>query len=137
MITYNGHNQPVRGVLFHPGGKEVYSAGSDNKLHRWSIAEGKKAAEAGLAGEAYKLTPAGETFFASSADNKVRQFNAADQKLVREFTGAKDWVLSTAYSSAAKRVAGGAFDGQVYIWNAADGTLVTSFLAAPGYVRSN
>ena len=39
LITYNGHNQPVRGVLFHPDGKEVYSAGSDNKLHRWSIAE--------------------------------------------------------------------------------------------------
>jgi WD40 repeat protein len=134
LITYNGHNQPVRGVLFHPDGKEVYSAGSDNKLHRWSIAEGKKAADAPLGGEAYKLTPAGETFFASSADNKVRQFNAADQKQIREFTGAKDWILSTAYDTTNKRLAGGAFDGQVYIWNVADGTLVTSFSAAPGYV---
>jgi len=133
LVTYNGHNQPVRGVLFHPDGKEAYSAGSDNKLHRWSIADGKKAADAGLVGEAYKLTPAEATFFASSADFKVRQFNAADQKLVREFTGPKDWILSTAYSAAAKRIAGGAFDGQVYIWNAADGTLVTSFYAAPGY----
>ena len=133
LITYNGHNQPVRGVLFHPDGKEVYSAGSDNKLHRWSIAEGKKAADAGLGGEAYRLTPAGEGFFASSADNKIRQFNAADQKQLRELTGAKDWVLSTAYNSAAKRLAGGAFDGQVFVWNAADGTLLTSFYAAPGY----
>jgi WD40 repeat protein len=133
LITYNGHNQPVRGVLFHPDGKEVYSAGSDKKLHRWSIAEGKKAAEASLGEEAYKLTPAGETFFASSADNKVRQFNAADQKQIREFTGAKDWVISTAYDGANQRLAGGAFDGQVYVWNAADGTLVTSFFGAPGY----
>jgi WD40 repeat protein len=134
LITYNGHNQPVRGVLFHPDGKEVFSAGSDNKLHRWSIAEGKKAADVGLGGEAYKLTPAAESFFASSADNKVRQFNATDQKLARELTGAKDWVLSTAYNSAAKRLAGGAFDGQVFVWNAADGTLVTSFYAAPGFM---
>ena len=106
LITYNGHNQPVRGVLFHPDGKQMYSAGSDNKLHRWSIAEGKKAADAPLGGEAYKLTPAGEMFFASSADNKVRQFNATDQKQIREFTGAKDWVLSTAYDPV-KQAPGG------------------------------
>ena len=60
-----------------------------------------------------KLTPAGETFFASSADNKVRQFNAADQKQLREFTGAKDSILPTAYDATNKRLAGGAFDGQV------------------------
>jgi WD40 repeat protein len=134
LITYNGHNQPVRGVLFHPEGKEMYSAGSDNKLHRWSIADGKKGSEAGLAGEGYKLTPAGELFFASSADNKVRQYNFTEQKPVREFTGAKDWVLSTAYHAATKRVAGGAFDGRVTVWNAEDGSVVTSFVAAPGYV---
>src|SRR5262245_7859866 len=134
LITYNGHNQPARGVLFHPEGKEVYSSGSDNKLHRWNIAEGKKAADVGLAGEAYKLTAAGERFLASSADNKVRQFNFTDQKPVREFTGAKDWVLSTAYHSGTKRLAGGAFDGNVFVWNAEDGSLVTSFLAAPGFV---
>jgi WD40 repeat protein len=134
LITYNGHNQPVRGVLFHPEGKEMYSAGSDNKLHRWSIAEGKKAADTGLAGEAYKLTPAGEQFLASSADSKIRQFNFSDIKPARELTGAKDWILSTAFHGDAKRLAGGAFDGQVYIWNAEDGKLITSFYAAPGFV---
>jgi uncharacterized protein with WD repeat len=134
LITYNGHNQPVRGVLFHPDGKQVYSAGSDSKLHRWTIADGKKAADASLGGEAYKLTPGGDTFFASSADNKVRQFNAADQKQLREFIGAKDWVLSTAYHAPTNRLTGGAFNGQVFVWNAADGAVVTSFIAAPGYL---
>jgi hypothetical protein len=135
LITYNGHNQPVRGVLFHPEGKEVYSAGSDNKLHRWSIAEGKmeKGASAPLGGEGYKLTPAGEAFFASSADNMVRQFNAKDQKQLREFSRVKDWVLSTAYNDKTKLVAGGAFDGQIFVWNADDGSAVASFYAAPGY----
>src|SRR3954471_20686827 len=90
LITYNGHNQPVRGVLFHPDGKQVYSSGSDNKLHRWAIADGKKAADASLGGEGYKLTAGGDSLFVASADNKVRQFNAADQKQIREFTGAKD-----------------------------------------------
>jgi WD40 repeat protein len=133
LITYNGHNQPVRGVLFQPDGKQMYSAGSDNKLHRWAIADGKKAADAPLGGEAYKLTPAGDNFLTSSADNKIRQFNAADQKLVKEFPGAKDWVLSTAYHPTTKRLAGGTFNGQVLIWNADDGKVVATLTAAPGF----
>lgn len=133
LITYNGHNQAVRGVLFHPEGKEIYSSGSDNKLHRWSIADGKKAADAALGGEAFKLTPAGEYFYTSAADSKVRQFNQKDQKQVREVVGAKDWVLTTAHHAASKLLAGGTFDGQVFLWNAEDGSLVRSFPAAPGY----
>jgi hypothetical protein len=133
LVTYNGHNQPVRGVLFHAGGSDVFSAGGDNKLHRWSIAEGKKIADAALGGEAYKLAAGGEFFFTAAADNKIRQFAAADQKQLRELTGAKDWVLSAAYSPAAKRVAGGTFDGRVLVWNAENGSLVASFPAAPGY----
>jgi dipeptidyl aminopeptidase/acylaminoacyl peptidase len=134
LITYNGHNQPVRGVLFAPEEKDVFSAGSDNKLHRWSIAEGKKAADVNLGGEAYKLTPGGDSHFIGSAANSVRQFAAKDQKQLREFSGAKDWILSTAYDAAGKRLAGGTFDGQVFVWNAEDGKLITSFCAAPGYV---
>src|SRR5262245_10918121 len=133
LITYNGHNQPVRGVFFHPDGKEVYSAGSDNKLHRWSIAEGTTAADAPLGGEAYRLTPARGGLFPSSADNMVREFGAKDHKQLREFTRVKDWVLSTAFNDKTKLVAGGAFDGQVFVWNSEDGSPVASFYAAPGY----
>lgn len=133
LITYNGHNNSVRGVHFHPEGKDAYSAGSDNKLHRWTIADGKKVSEIGLGGEGYKLTPAGDAFFASSSDMKVRQFNHADTKPAREILGAKDWVLSTAYSPQAKLLAGGTFDGQVFVFSAEDGKLITSFSACPGY----
>lgn len=137
LVTYNGHNQSVRGVLFHPEGKEVYSSGSDNKLHRWAIADGKKAGEAGLGGEAYKLTPTGETFLSSSTDKKVREFSTKDHKQVREIAGAKDWVLSTAYDAASQRLAGGTFDGQVVVWNAVDGKVVTSFCAMPGFAQAD
>jgi WD40 repeat protein len=133
LITYSGHNQPVRGVLFHPDGKEVYSAGSDSKLHRWTIAEGKKSAETGLGGEAYKLTAAGEQLLTASADHKARQWNAKEHKQVRELAGPKDWLLATAFHAGTKRIAGGTFDGQVFVWNADDGAVVVSFTAAPGY----
>lgn len=133
LITYSGHNNAVRGVLFHPDGADVFSAGSDNKIHRWQIADAKKTAEVAFGGEVYKLSPAGEFFFASSAEQKVRQFNAKDQKQVREFAGANDWVLAAACHGATKRVAGGSFDGEVKVWNLDDGAVVTSFFAAPGY----
>lgn len=133
LITYSGHNQPVRGVLFHPDGAEIYSSGSDNKVHRWKIADAAKTKEIGLGGEAYKLAAAGEFFLTASAENKVRQFKAKEQEQVREYAGPKDWVLSAAMHAGTKRIAGGAFDGQVFVWNADDGAIVTSFYAAPGY----
>jgi len=133
LITYSGHSQPVRGVLFHPDGAEVYSSGSDNKVHRWKIADAAKSSEIGLGGEVYKLAPAGEFFLTASADNKVRQFKAKEQQQVRELPGAKDWVLSAAMHLGTKRIAGGTFDGQVFVWNSDDGALVTAFQAAPGY----
>lgn len=132
LITYNGHNQAVRGVLFHENGTEMYSTGSDNKLHRWAIADGKKAADASFGGEPNKLTPAGESFFVAVGDNKVRQFNAKDQKQIREFAGPKDWVLSTAWHAGTKRVAGGTFDGKIFLWNGDDGAAIRSFPALPG-----
>lgn len=133
LITYSGHQQAARGVMFHPDGAEVYSSGSDNKVHRWKIADAAKTSEIGFGGEVYKLTSGVDFFFTSSAEQKVRQFNAKDQAQVREYPGAKDWVLSAAYHAGTKRVAGGSFDGEVKIWNAEDGKDVISFLAAPGF----
>lgn len=132
LITYSGHQQPVRGVLFHPDGAEVYSSGSDNKIHRWKIADAAKTSEVAFGGEVYKLTPAGEFFLTSSAEQKVRQFKAKEQAAVREYPGAKDYVLSAAFNLPTKRVAGGTFDGEVKIWNADDGKDVVTILAAPG-----
>jgi WD40 repeat protein len=132
LITYSGHNQPVRGVLFHPDGAEVYSSGSDNKVHRWKIADAAKTKESGFGGEVYKLTLSGEQFLTASADNKVRQFKAKEQDQIRELAGPKDWVLSAAMHPATKRIAGGTFDGQVFVWNADDGAVIASFTAAPG-----
>ena len=133
LVTYSEHNQPVRGVMFHPDGAQVYTSGSDNKVRRWKIADGKRAGETGLGGEVYKLAPAGEFFLTASAEKKVRQFQAKEQKQVREFPAVSDWILSAAYHAGTKRIAGGTFDGQVFIWNAEDGSQVAAFHAAPGY----
>lgn len=133
LVTYSGHNQIVRGVQFHPEGKEVYSIGSDNKLHRWTVAEGKKVQETALGAEPQRLALWGEWLAIATTDNKVRLLTAADQKPVRELAGAKDWLLSVDGHAASGQLAGGTFDGQVLIWNQADGKLLRTFFAAPGY----
>jgi len=132
LVTYSGHGEPVRGVAFQPGGAEVYSSGGDNRIHRWKIDDGKKSAEVRFGGEVFKLPTSGEFLFATSADKTVRQFEAASQKQIHSLGGHQDWALSVDFHPATQRIASGGFDGEVRIWNAADGSLVTTFLAAPG-----
>ncbi len=133
LVTYSGHGQPVRGVAFHPEGNEVYSSGADNKIHRWKIADGKKSADVGFGGEVFKLARGGEFLFATSADKTVRQLDAKSHSQVRSYSGHADWVLTTAYHAGTQRLASGGFDGEIRVWNTQDGSLVQSFLAAPGY----
>ncbi|MFT5528323.1 MAG: WD40 repeat protein, partial [Pirellulaceae bacterium] len=84
-------------------------------------------------GPVYKLMNYGDVFLATSTDKSVRQFESASHKLIRKYDGQQDWTLSSAFHAGTKRVAAGAFDGRVVIWNADDGKEVTSFFAAPGY----
>ncbi|MBW3599152.1 MAG: hypothetical protein KY475_18015 [Planctomycetes bacterium] len=136
LITFSDHNQPVKGVAFHPSGEEVYSSGADNKVMLWKIADGKKSADvAGFGAEAYKLETGEDQLFAVSADKSARQFNLNDRKHVRDYRGHEEWVLTAAYHPPTKRLATGAFDGEVRIWNVEDGAQTAKFLAAPGYAK--
>ncbi|GIW94135.1 MAG: hypothetical protein KatS3mg110_2176 [Pirellulaceae bacterium] len=132
LVTYSGHNQPVRGVAFHPDGKQVYSSGADNKIHRWNIADGKKAAEASLGGEVYRLVVCGDMLVATSADRTARLYKLDNLEQIRSLSGHGDWVLSAAAHSASRRLATGAFNGEVRVWNLDNGELVKSFVASPG-----
>lgn len=135
ISTHTEHNEAVQGVLFNADGAQVYSSGDDRKVRLWTAAEGKKVAEiAGFGGQVFKLEPGGEFFFAPSADKTVKQYELATQKLVRSYAGHKEWVLSAAYHAGTQRLAGGGFDGEVRIWNTADGMPVVNFYAVPGYV---
>lgn len=133
LVTYSGHGQPVKGVAFHPEGADAYSSGADNKIHRWTIAEGKKSAEAALGGEVHKLTLVGDHLFAASADKLVRQFEAKTLKEVRKFAAHNDWAIATAFHAGTGRLASGTFDGEVRIWNVETGDQAVAFFAAPGY----
>ncbi len=135
LVTFSGHGQPVKGVAFHPDGAEVFSAGADKKIQRWKVADGAKTAEIGFGDEVYKLPMSGGFLFASSADKTVRQFDGKTQAAVRQYAGSPDWALCVTYHDGTKRVAAGGFNGEVRIWNAADGAAVTTIVAAPNLAK--
>jgi WD40 repeat protein len=53
---------------------------------------------------------------------------------VRQFAGLGDYVYALAVSQDAALVAAGAYDGEVRVWKLADGAVVKSFNASPGYI---
>lgn len=136
VVTFSDHNQPVKGVAFHPDDKQVYSSGADNRVLLWKIEDGKKSADvAGFGGEVYKLTKGEDFLFAVSADKSARQFHLSNRNQIRDYRGHAEWVLSVAFHAPTKRLATGAFDGEVRIWNVEDGKQVAQFYAAPGYTN--
>lgn len=136
-ITYSGHSATVQGVAFHPSGTEVLSAGADNKIHQWTIADGKKTADfASFGGEVYKLATAGDRLITSSADRTARLFEIASKKQLFSFAGHTDAVLSAAFHESTQRAATGTFDGELRLWNLADGKQLLAFPAAPGFKKT-
>jgi WD40 repeat protein len=134
VVTFAQHNAAVKGVFWHPENNKVYSSGSDNQIRRWELNEAKQVANVGFGDEVYKMIGGGpEFFYAASADKTVRQFKRADGGQAKQFAGMTDAALSVAYHAATNRVASGAFDGRVIVWNVADAAVISNFLAAPGY----
>ncbi len=131
LITFSGHGQPVKGIAFHPDGGEMFSAGADRKIQRWKLADAAKTAEIGFGDEVYRLPTGGGFLFASSADRTVRQFDVKTLAPVRQYAGATDWPLCVAFHAGTGRIAAGCYNGEVRVWNAADGAAGATILAAP------
>ncbi len=131
LVSYPGHGAAVRGVAFLPDGKQVLSTGTDKKLHRWEVEGAKKVIEVAVGGEAYKIVRGDAFVFLPGADNQLRRIDTATNKVSHTLAGYQDWVLSTAFHAGTNRVAGGAMNGEVRLWNAADGTLIRNWIAKP------
>jgi WD40 repeat protein len=134
IATFPGHAEAVYTVAFTPGAKTMTTGGADNQIRIWSPDEDGKqvAAIGGFGGAVFRLVyhPDGKHFVACSADKTVRVF--ANNAQERALQGHKDWVYSVALSADGKTIASGSWDGEVRLWNMADGAAIKMIVAAPG-----
>lgn len=136
LVTFPGHAQPVYTIAFTPDGKSVASGGEDNSIRMWNPdADGKQIRQVGgFGGTVFRLrfSPDGQFLAAASGDKAVHIFKANGSS-VRTLQGHQDWIYSLAISRDSKTVASGSWDGDVRLWNLADGKPIRNFLAAPGF----
>jgi WD40 repeat protein len=96
--------------------------------------DGKKIRDIGGHGMTiFKLqfTPDGSQLLSCSADKTAREFNPGNGQQTRALQGHNDWVYVATISRDGKLIATGSWDGEVRIWNAADGTPMKNFIAIP------
>lgn len=129
--SYMGHGAALMTAAFLSEDKAA-SAGKEKAVHLWNITDGKKQNEVGgAAGEISAIIATKDHFFASSLDGKVRQYATRNRKLIRTFEGHRNAVYCIAFHEETGRLAAGAYDGTVIIWDTAKGRIDGNFVAAP------
>jgi WD40 repeat protein len=133
-LTFPEHQNIVYDVVAGADGKEAFSVGEDRQVRVWSTTDGKQLRTIPGHGQAlFKVLLCPDAVLATcSADTTVRLWNSENGKPVRTLRGFSDWVYALALSPDGKRIAAGAWNGEVRIWNLADGSLLRTFNASPG-----
>ncbi len=148
ITTYAGHKQPVFDVGFRPDGQQAVSCGADGKIHIWKVVgtgaasgmsetpqDEKTISMMGSGTHPYHsiaITP--QAIFGCSDDGSVSGYTLDSWKLAQSQLGHNYPVYAVAHSESTQRLASGDHGGQVCVWNA-EGILITTFTAAPGYGR--
>ncbi|HEV3256395.1 MAG TPA: c-type cytochrome domain-containing protein [Gemmataceae bacterium] len=136
VLTFPDHQNGVFGVAIKSDGKIAASVGQDNQVRYWNAtADGKQIRASGGHGmEIYKVIwhPKLPILVTCSADKTVRIWNPDSGAQVHTLSGHTDYVYGLALSSDGKLVASGSWNGEVKIWNVADGKVVKEFNASPG-----
>lgn len=131
--AYLKHEEPLVAVAWSDDGAQVFSAGRDRKVHVWKSADAKPVGEiTGFGADLLTLRCGLGLLFTSSADGIVRAYSQDKRELVRQFPPAPDWVYCLAVDAKSRRLIGGCYNGQVLVWDLADGKLLKSFVANPG-----
>lgn len=131
--THTGHGDFVTGVVWADN-KTVISASREKEAHRWNARDGKKAGElSGWEAAPTRLVLSSNRLFSAAMDRTVREHDLEKKSVIRTFGGARDAMHTLAWHAASQRLAGGSHNGEVLVWNGADGKLLLKFLAAPGH----
>ena len=138
VLTFPDHQNAVFGVGVKKDSKAGFSAGLDKQVRMWNATgEGKQIKVIGNhSDEILKMVqhPTEPIMVTTSADKSVKVWNPESGANTKTLTGLTDHVFAAAISPDGKQVAAGGYDGEVRVWNVADGAVVKGFNASPGYV---
>lgn len=131
LATQWQHDSPLIACRFEPQSRFVFSSSEDNKIERWTLADGKKIVLAGHESWVWCLgfSKDGETLYSGGGDGKLISWPASadEPKPARTIPAHEGWVRCLAVSPDGQFIATGGNDRMVRIWNAADGAKVKEF----------
>ena len=160
FTTYTGHTRQYKAytgrfrvydVVFDSKTRSLLSAGEGRAIRLWDAEKAR--AENGTAGDmekrfsveghtryldhhfkhtAFKLSARDGHVFSASGDGIVKRHDIASQELVRRYEGGSDWLFALDVHLPSRKVAAGAFNGEVRIWDTETGETTGVFNAAPG-----
>lgn len=133
-VTYNGHDTPLLGAIFHPTGSTVLSlAAHARELHRWDIATGLAKAKAfQFDSELLRFAANGALLYTTSlADDAIQVSQLSDRAPLFTLYGHRASVQSLAFPRGSQTLASGSYDGEVILWDLACGTWTQRFKAVP------
>lgn len=131
LASYPGHQSAVRGIAAIGDGSQWMTVGGNQQWHRWEVEGVKKTAEIGLGSESAKLTQVGTSLFIPGSDGGWRLLDVTKNAIALQPKGHTDWVSAMAVHVATGRVATGSLNGEIRVWNLADGTMLQSWMAKP------
>ncbi len=138
LAEVGAHVGSVNGLVINPGTAAAITAGDDGFLKAWSPTP---VAAKTLPGHtapirALAMTTDNASCYTASDDRTVRQFTLAAAKETRSLKGPLANVVSVATHPSNAFIAGGTADSRIFLWNNADGKVLTDWLAHAGAVTS-
>jgi WD40 repeat protein len=136
VLTVPDHQAIVYSVVVDQKGKTASTVGADKLLRTWDIADGKQVQiYYEHSGEVFKVAgqPDSHILATTSADRTVRIWDKKADKnnAFKTLTEHNDYVYSLAFSPDGKKLAAGAFNGKVVVWNTGDWKKISQWEVKP------
>jgi len=134
--TLSGHTHYVLSVSWRANGRTIASSGADKAVKLWSFPDGaqqKSVEDFKKEVTSVRFVGLGGELLTASGDDRVRMLKE-DGGNLRDFTGGKGFIFSTAITPDGQLVLGGGQDSVLRAWNVTTGKALFSLDPPPAEV---
>jgi WD40 repeat protein len=125
LVTFRGHERPVRQVLFSLDGRTLLSSSFDGTVRIWDASGGDNNTPIAIARHSADINSldmsAGHIIATASRDQTVGLWDAATGAILHRLTGHHSEVESVALTSDGEILASAAQDGSAMLWDVKTG----------------